>query len=63
MDELLSQFSIHIFDVNTTARRILSNICVAELDGENDGLLSSAEFAEMAKLAQVGRHELQASCV
>jgi hypothetical protein len=27
------------------------------LDIDNDGMLSSAEFAEMAKLAQLGRHE------
>jgi hypothetical protein len=30
----------------------------AELDIDDDGLLSSAEFAEMAKLAQSRRHEL-----
>ena len=36
------------------------NICVAELDVDNDGLLSSAKFSEMAKLyiAQLERHEL-----
>ena len=28
------------------------------LDIDNDGMLSSAEFAEMAKLAQLERHEL-----
>ena len=42
-------------------RRVLGNICVAELDIDNDGLLSSAEFADMAKLgyiAQLGRNEL-----
>jgi hypothetical protein len=39
-------------------RRLLGNICVAELDIDNDGMLSSAEFAEMEKLAQLGRHEL-----
>ena len=36
-------------------RRLLGNICVAEgaeldIDNDNDGVLSSAEFAEMAKL-------------
>jgi hypothetical protein len=42
-------------------RRFVCNICVAELDIENDGLFSSAEFADMAKLgyiAQLGRNEL-----
>ena len=35
-----------------------SSAIFAELDADKDGLLSSAEFAEMAKLAQLGRHEL-----
>ena len=55
---LLSQFSINILNVNTTAKRLFRHICVAELDVDNDGLLSSAKFSEMAKLAQLGRHEL-----
>ena len=42
-------------------RRLLGNICVAELDIDNDGLLSSAEFADMVTLgyiAQMGRNEV-----
>jgi hypothetical protein len=39
-------------------RRLLGNICVAELDIDNDEMLSAAEFDEMAKLAQLGRREL-----
>ena len=39
-------------------RRLLGNICVAELDIDNDGMLSAAEFAKMAKIAQLGRQEL-----
>ena len=47
-------------------RRLLGNIpspdvrrlIYTELDVNNDGLLASAEFLEMAKLAQSGRHEL-----
>ena len=34
-------------------RRLLCNICVAELDIDNNGLLSSAEFADMAKLGYI----------
>ena len=30
-------------------RRLLGNICVAELDIDNDGMLSAAEFAKMAQ--------------
>ena len=35
-----------------------SSAIFAELDVDNDGLLSSAEFTEMAKLANLERHEL-----
>jgi hypothetical protein len=43
-------------NLNTKLREDSSAI-FAEQDADNNGLLSSTEFAEMAKLAQVGRHE------
>ena len=64
--QLLAQSSVSIFNVNIELwGEMLTLNCdektprqFAELDVDNDGLLSSTKFAEMAKLAQLGRHEL-----